>query len=382
MKGILTISIILTALLVRGQTDTIFFEFDSNNGTKFIDGDTQGVLKTVYDCNLLINLPKVNYDTLRSKNGNEPFTGVLITNYRWISEYQPSIFMQSIDKFKKGEHYYHKKEHFRSPKVTKSKGLLDSISVEFEYYNRGCKIMENGDRNVSYYLPTISIDTLRSFDGSKPFTGILTTKYKWISSNHPNIFRITIDSIVDGKSIKREFKELRGNNRILKKGVSNDTISTLESYYGLNYSLSEKIISTKIDSINTLTEFFYYASDESGELFEHYYTLNEEIDGLRKIRLDDSLTIMLEYDNGAIIDVLNKNTIFVNEKNKIVTKESFFNLIDSNQEKNVGYYVVSSDFKKRSYRFIICYIQPGTYYSNDDEKKLIKWGVKNILKDR
>ncbi len=387
MKKLLSAYIILTVLSSYSQTDTIIFEFDSFEGAKYTDGNIDGLTGIVVDCNFYFSRPKVNFDTLKSENGKKPFTGVLITNYRWISNNNPPIFLRTIDGFSNGVHTSHKPEQFRWPKVTTSKGSTDTMFVEFEYLN-GCKFVDNGQsiygypsgRSYANRMPLVNIDTLRSFDGQTPFNGILVTNYKWISDYNPPFFRTTIDSVVNGKSVNHSYVELRRNNQKLTEGYYNDSISVVNNYNGNSGIIYEKIISFQKDSLTLLTEIFYYFDDTTHKIFEHIHKVNGEYEGSWTIYIDDSLTIRQEYDDGNLVDILNENTIFLDKKNKLISKELFFHLAYSKTNGYASWDIITGSVDGKNYRFIVCKLSEGTYdpFDKNLHEKLIKQGVKRI----
>lgn len=122
----------------------------------------------------------------------------------------------------------------------------DTIFVEFNSLNG--QVFTDGrvrgiigfqyERAKTYLLPRVKIDTLRSHGDSGIFNGILVTHYRWISDYNPPIFRITHDSIVNGKSVKHSYYEIRSNNQIIESGFSTDSISISNNYYNANGSIS------------------------------------------------------------------------------------------------------------------------------------------------
>lgn len=255
----------------------------------------------------------------------------------------------------------------------------DSILVEFDSFN-GVKLKDYQTRYYNRQLPKVDLDTLRSKDEGKPFSGILITNYKWISNYHPGIFRTTVDSVVNGNSMNHKFIEIRSNNWVIADGYSNDSLYVRNEYMGVNGNISEKTITIQIDSFTVSKEVFSYHTDSAGRLMDHYFTINDEKEGMHTICFDDSLTMTLNFHEGRLIDIQNENTIFLDEKNKIISKEIFFKLTELNQNLYLSYFVIRGEFKEKRYRFIICYPEPGAYRSYDHkfEEKLINWGTKNI----
>ncbi len=265
----------------------------------------------------------------------------------------------------------------------------DTIFVEFNSLNG--QVFTDGrvdgiigfqyERARTYLLPRVKIDTLRSHGDSGIFNGILVTHYRWISYYNPPIFRITHDSIVNGKSVKHSYYEIRSSNQVIESGYSTDSISVSNSYYNPNGSISSKIIELKTDSANVLTESFSYSDKIPGKIHTYQRIINGYANGLTYYVLSDSLTLNLILEDNLIVDILNQDVIFLDHKNRIISKEDFFAISNSkaygDAKWDLLYYY---DATIRTNELVVCYLEKGVYdrYDQKLNKRLLSYSLKHF----
>ena len=167
---------------------------------------------------------------------------------------------------------------------------------------------------------------------------------------HHGVYSCQLNIIFDEKGDTTSFSIYNYKNN--NDGTSNshtlnqyqDTVSvgvSREYYNNDDYITYEHLLNNNGDTISLLQ------------------TVNGLIDGLyiEEVKSDNnSFFKRTLWDNGTIIDIQIENAIFVNEKNKVISKFQFIELINNDEYPDYEIYTlltVSSDIEKNGYRYLV-----------------------------
>lgn len=136
-----------------------------------------------------------------------------------------------------------------------------------------------------------------------------------------------------------------------------------------------------MDSANVLTESFSYSEKIPGKIQTYQRLINGNANGLTSYFLSDSLTLNLILEDNLIVDILNQDVIFLDYKNRIVSKETFFAISNSkaygDAKWDLLYYY---DGTIRTHELVVCYLEKGVYDSYDQKlkKRLLSYSLKHF----